>query len=271
MSVTTDQRFKLNTPDKGSIVHLGGGRDRITLFKGDYVNNGCRCMFREEELPSPLPEGEMLYYAFTLEMPNDWPTGNVARDALVAQWRNGDGSPLISIHCYDDTMLVYWNIESPPQKFRMKMDMASENKIIVQAKWSRDDDGYFKATLNGVVLAEFTGRTMNLQTGKIYASFGAYRPAWNGSKGDYSSGEYMALIFSDVDYGIGVYPGEVVEPPPPVEPPVKPDACTQILIQYGELEQEVDALRGQVAELETENALQRQTIAQALAILGATP
>ena len=75
------------------------------------------------------------------------------------------------------------------------------HKIEVQAKWSRDDNGFFRVWVNGEQKADYSGQTMTAE--RVYFKYGVYRSFLRRYKRSYDESEVptQKVYFSNVKRG----------------------------------------------------------------------
>lgn len=178
------------------VVSRSDGSIDFTLVKGDYVNNGARAMVREK-LPSTLKSKQWVYYNFGIDVPPGWPVSK-NQDALVMQWRNGNGSPYFSIHLVGDEFYVKKD-GGGVKKWFFDARLNSTNKFQLQAYWAEDSSGRFILTANGRRIVDYRGQTLYKHNNDPYLAFGLYRPQWNNvSRTPFES---MSLTFDYLQFG----------------------------------------------------------------------
>ena len=159
-------------PDR--VVVDENGKINFVLVQGDYVNGGARAMMRES--PPRFNKNEWVYYSFGLDLTSGWPIDE-SIDALIVQWRNGDGGPYCSIHLVGNE--IYIRIDNPVKKWFHTSYRNSVNEVLINAIWSEQDNGRLIVQINGDIVVDYSGPTLYNNDIKSYLAFGVYKPRWN--------------------------------------------------------------------------------------------
>ena len=182
-----------------SITYMPEGGVVFQLNCGDVIENGSsRAILGEQPVRTVLGEPGMRYELGVM-VPNGWPTDyNV--DTLIVQWKNGDGSPYMSLHINHD-------------EFHLKIDGTAVHAVPVDQNrvqhfvfdivFSETATGSVKMAVNGnVVYEESNIQTMNAGTGITPGiMFGIYKPQWNYGNCDPSYPKNLLLYFPYVQFG----------------------------------------------------------------------
>ena len=169
----------------------------FTLHPGDDIDasKGCRSMM-QEKFPLRYAGTHWMRYRFTIQLDPDGRT-NETGDVLLAEWFQGSGSPVFSIHARSGNFAVRQNLGRvveyiPATAFR------AGNEFCVEARFTTEDSGRFLCWLNNELLCDYLGPTLLHEGGPVFI-FGLYRPQWSGMAADQQ--RTITARFSGFEYG----------------------------------------------------------------------
>ena len=175
---------------------LPTGEIIFTLVEGDQLDNGSSRAMLREQLPTTISSDQWAQYQFGIIVPDGWPADE-NKDVLVAQWRNGAGSPYTSIHLQGSEFYIKMN-DAEVTKDYFPYLKNQINHFDIRALWSSEATGRMTISVNGTTIEKY-GQNILPEEGDPHFSFGIYRPQWNNALPDLS--EKLVLIFPYVNFG----------------------------------------------------------------------
>ena len=156
----------------------GGSALRMETRYGDAKNN----YHAEMERVDAGSPGETFWYGFSTYVPTSWV--NSEQPTITAQWwSHHRASPPLSLEIRGQEWLVdqRWSERGGGM---LKQTVGSVRKgewtdWVVQAYWSRSDDGYLKVWRGGEVVYERRGPNIYRRTDDLRFKLGVYTWPWN--------------------------------------------------------------------------------------------
>ena len=175
---------------------LPTGEIIFTVVEGDQLDNGSSRAMLREELPTTISSAKWAQYQFGIIVPDGWPS-HENKDALVAQWRNGPGSPYTSIHLQGEEFYIKMNDDEGTKNYFPYLKN-QVNHFDIRALWNSGEAGRMVISVNGQTIEKF-GPNIWPESGDPHFSFGIYRPQWNYALPDLA--EKLVLVFPYVNFG----------------------------------------------------------------------
>ena len=163
-------------------TRLGQQSLRFELRDGDcgYNKGGwsdCDNDRQRHELASqPFKSNVNYWFTWSIHLSEDYQVIYPAKNAL-GQFHQNDGFPLFMFQNYNggyhlDRQFNYRTINHI--KLLEQKDMLGQwNDVIVNARWTHKDDGFFKLWVNGKLVHVFEGQTQS-EGDTVYQKFGIY-------------------------------------------------------------------------------------------------
>ena len=166
--------FKPAVAHENSVTYLPEGGVVFQLSCGDTLENGKSRSWLSENPVRTVLGGLGMRYEFGVVVPDGWPLDQ-AVDALIVQWKNGDGGPYMSIHINRDQLVFHvgedkFSVPVIPNKIQDIVVETVFDKVAGSVRWVVDGNEVF--SLPDVP-------TMNPNEVTPGFSFGIYRPQWD--------------------------------------------------------------------------------------------
>jgi hypothetical protein len=170
----------------GHPVRAGNKSLRFELRDGDCgeVGSWSDCdsdRERHELTGSKMLDGEEWWYAWSIFMPKDFK--NISPTNLDLGQFHGDNSwvDLCCSFMFKNAPFVGYSIENHLDDYKRKQLLTiggmSEkwNDILVNLKWSKNNDGFINLWVNNKLVYEYQGPTLTKNSKFVYFKFGIYR------------------------------------------------------------------------------------------------
>lgn len=119
------------------------------------------------------------WYSASFYLPEDWDQGKNRsfNDRIILQFHEGTGgSPVFSLHLDDDSSF-FVRRKRADDSFQYLWSAPFQTErwydFVFQAKWTDDDDGYFRIYFNQRLVSEYEGRTL-ADGSTVYTKWGIY-------------------------------------------------------------------------------------------------
>lgn len=161
-------------------ARLGSRAGTVLLLPDDDQYRGNLGYRAEWQSPFYADEGNEYAYAASYYLPEDWYQGtnpNTFNDRIIFQLHEGHGSPTFSLHIHagDERFFVRHKLAERRFETLWSGDFETEEwyDFAFRARWSHSSDGFFQVYLNGQLVHQYTGQTLN-DSDRLYTKWGIY-------------------------------------------------------------------------------------------------
>lgn len=124
-------------------------------------------------------DGHEYSYGASYYLPSDWNQGSNSDtfdDRIIYQFHEGNGSPTFSLHLHEDGEFWVRHRDEDgdfTKLWSQSFDTNTWYDFAFRVRWSSSDDGFFQIYLNGRLVRQYSGQTLN-HSSRIYTKWGIY-------------------------------------------------------------------------------------------------
>lgn len=162
------------------VARAGARAGTVLLLPDDPQYRGDLGYRSEWQSPVYGDSGHEYAYAASYYFPDDWNQGENPRtfdDRIIFQFHEGSGSPTFSLHLDADDDQFFVRHKMPDDSFEKlwstDFDTGEWYDFAFRVRWSDSSDGFFQVYLDGRLVQQYTGRTLN-DSERVYTKWGIY-------------------------------------------------------------------------------------------------